>query len=220
MDTRAPAPWHLRGSGYVFLFRSGSRAAGEARPLPGFTFSRGLGAVMLLDYTESDVGPYRELLFIPGTYARGRRRFYSISRIFVSTQVSVDNGRENWAIPKEVADFEVTPEGRDERVRVSSGGRLFFDARLRSGRVRIPASTRLVPAFLRTLCQIRDGRLYFTAPSGGGRVTRAHIEDARIDQAMFPDFVRYPGLLSVHVSDLRMHFPVATVEEDERREST
>ena len=86
----APPPWDLTGRGYVFLFTGAPDVRGPTTP-PGSRFAGGLGAVMLLDYTSSDVGPYRELLFVPGRYSLGGRRCYSISRIYVSTPESVAN---------------------------------------------------------------------------------------------------------------------------------
>jgi acetoacetate decarboxylase len=55
----------------------------------------------------SGVGPYKELLFIPGVFHINGRYTYSISKIYVSTEASVRSGIENWAIPKEVADFTI-----------------------------------------------------------------------------------------------------------------
>jgi hypothetical protein len=47
------------------------------------------------------------LLYIGGTLKFGQKRHYSISKIYVSTQDSIDNGQKNWGIPKEMAHFEV-----------------------------------------------------------------------------------------------------------------
>jgi hypothetical protein len=213
MDVQAPAPWQLRGSGYVFIFLGRDRSLDGEGP-PGFDFVGGLGVVMLLDYTESDAGPYRELLFVPGSFQRrrGGGRFYSVTRIYVSSMASVTNGRRNWAIPKELAKFEIGRDGRDEHVRVTSGGRPFFEARISRSSLALPMTGALIPASRRTLCQHRDGNLFFTAPTGSGRVTLARIRHATIDERMFPDFRRFGPLLSLHVGDLRLRFPVAVVE--------
>lgn len=55
----------------------------------------------------SGVGPYRELLFIPGAFHINGRYTFSIPKIYVSTETSVNSGIKNWGIPKEVADFTV-----------------------------------------------------------------------------------------------------------------
>nr|WP_254606064.1 hypothetical protein [Deinococcus sp. JMULE3] len=66
------------------------------------------GALMLVRYAQSGVGPYDELLWVSLSGAP------QVTRIVVSTQDSVEWGRRNWAIPKSRADFawEGVP-GRD-----------------------------------------------------------------------------------------------------------
>jgi hypothetical protein len=206
-----PPPWHLTGRGYVFLFLGAGDIRGPTTP-PGSRFAGGLGVVMILDYTSSDVGPYRELLFIPGTYAQSERRCYSISRIYVSTQGSVTNGWRNWGIPKELADFEIEEGRKGDRVRVAASGRTFFDARLGRGSVALPLTAALLPASLRTIRQFHDGRLIRTAPVGSGAVSCARLVSAEIDEKMFPDFRRFRRLLAVHVGGIRMRFPVPELE--------
>lgn len=71
------------------------------------SFVGGYGALMLVDYSESNCGPYRELLLIPGSFRVRDKTLASISRIFVSTTESLASGRRNWGIPKELADFSV-----------------------------------------------------------------------------------------------------------------
>ncbi|KAJ7782669.1 hypothetical protein B0H16DRAFT_1493935 [Mycena metata] len=58
-------------------------------------------------YSAAPVGPYDELIYIPGRWAynltdSGLR----ITQIYVSTNASVFNGRTNWNIPKHLADFD------------------------------------------------------------------------------------------------------------------
>src|SRR4051794_14743049 len=110
MSATYPAPWNLRGSGHIFFYRFSQALLAQEAAVPTFmrpTFVGGLGALMMVDYSQSNCGPYQELLLIPGRCLMGGRSYYSISRIFVSTDVSVVNGRRNWGIPKEQADFRV-----------------------------------------------------------------------------------------------------------------
>ena len=65
----APAPWSLTGQGFILFFRF-SRAALDAEapvrdPMRG-RWLGGVGALMIVDYATSDVGPYREILLVPG----------------------------------------------------------------------------------------------------------------------------------------------------------
>ena len=114
---RVAPPWHLEGSGSILLFRFESDFLERDAFLPEALRSEldgRLGLVMLVDYDESPVGPYWELLFLSGPFQWEGRRSFSISRIYVSTEASAVNGRENWGIPKEVADFEVDRRGRTD----------------------------------------------------------------------------------------------------------
>ena len=108
---RKPAPWDLTGSGWMVALKAPPGSPSRDAFLPGSLAGQGRGAIsylMYVDYAESACGPYRELLFIPGAFpfADGGRHL-TISRILVSTWYSVVNGRLNWGIPKDRADFEV-----------------------------------------------------------------------------------------------------------------
>ncbi|RHZ16899.1 hypothetical protein DYB37_001068 [Aphanomyces astaci] len=134
-------PWTLSvGSMYVLPFiasRSNARQQAALRAhLPSdadradFTGS-GPGFVMLIRYTDSPVGPYDELLLVPGAFtppssstpiavehhiqerylqAHGLLASRRVTRIFVSSEASLRNGRRNWGIRKELADFTWTQQ--------------------------------------------------------------------------------------------------------------
>ncbi|KAL4954128.1 hypothetical protein BDW69DRAFT_163788 [Aspergillus filifer] len=81
-----------------------------------------LKCVMIVRYEETDVGPYDELIFIPGraTNPNNNKRDMRITTIYVSTDASVWNGRRNWNIPKHRAifDFKSVPGTKDIALRV------------------------------------------------------------------------------------------------------
>ena len=97
----APAPWDLAGRGYIFAVWMPQDVLDHGSFIPPQTPRAGRGRVafaMFVDYSSSDVGPYHELLYIPGKLRFGEDRRdarLSISRIFVSSQASVVNGRLN-----------------------------------------------------------------------------------------------------------------------------
>lgn len=101
-----PAPWQLNGYGYILLYQFKKSFTNEEAPefLKGKAIS-GFGSMMLVNYESSNCGPYGELLFIPGKYAHENKKLNTISKIYVSSMDSVDNGRANWGIPKEMAHF-------------------------------------------------------------------------------------------------------------------
>ena len=85
-------------------------------------FTGGLGMIQIVRYLDTPVGPYDELLVIPGTYQiadgpqRGKSRL-RITRIYVSQRETTYNGRKNWNIPKHLARFEFSapPVGQGEK---------------------------------------------------------------------------------------------------------
>ena len=171
---RQPAPWDLTGSGWVVALRMAPGSPLRDAFLPGALAGRGQGAIaylMYVDYAESACGPYRELLFIPGSFpfADGRRHL-TISRILVSTWDSVVNGRINWGIPKDRADFEVAEVlagKREERIRVVSEGRELCDLRFASVPFMpsLPVSSALLPERYLTLAQHFGQVSMFAAPT-------------------------------------------------------
>ncbi|KAK9771488.1 hypothetical protein SCAR479_11827 [Seiridium cardinale] len=121
-----PAPWKLKGTVYTVTFWS---RAGE---LPAFAYSPleassafadpqisgqhrgGTSQIQIIRYTESPVGPYDELILVPGffdyTVAEGgtikTQKNARVTRIYVSQKYTCWNGRKNWNIPKHLAHFE------------------------------------------------------------------------------------------------------------------
>ncbi len=213
----APAPWQLQGRGYIAMLRfpEGSDAQDAFLPpsLAGRRARSRFGWMMFVDYQTSDVGPYHELLFIPGSFpfADGQRHL-SISRIFVSTLDSVVNGQRNWGIPKDVAQFDVRyREGGLDRVRVSRDGKVFADLAFSSLPIWLPFSTALVPRSLRTLGQHHDGQTFIYTPSAGGWIKPARLRHARFDAQVFPDLAQARPVLAVQVPRFHMTFPVSHV---------
>jgi len=217
---RAPAPWTLSGCGYITAIRCDSDFLDEDCFLePEQVPSRRgrIAYMMLVDYTDSPVGPYQELLFIPGRVATmsGAWR-WTISRIFVSTEASVSNGRENWGIPKELADFDVhydtTGRGCDE-FQVARDGHTFARMSFRPWGFSMPVTTRILPASMCTLVQAWRGREFVFAPEASGRAGPAKMAECAIDPDVFPDLTRGTVLTCLQVPDFTMTFPVARIDE-------
>ncbi|MDD3447047.1 MAG: hypothetical protein PHS60_16695 [Zavarzinia sp.] len=211
----APAPWAIEGRGFATVLRM-EGAALDADPfvvpeLRGRRRGGRLAFMMYVDYAATPVGPYRELLFIPGQYDFGGRRFWSISRIYVSTMDSVVNGRRNWGIPKDVAQFDVEPVKGGERVCVRFDGREVAGFTLRRAPLTVPVTTAVVPAGLRRLGQVLGGHLFTLSPSASGRTGPGGISDLRSDPALFPYLAKARPLVTVDISRFHMTFPLATI---------
>jgi hypothetical protein len=206
----APPPWTLHGDGVVIVAHFPESFVREQGFLADFqrdSYRGYIGTVMLVDYHTSRVGPYRELLFIPGLFSLGGRTSFSISKIYVSTYESVWNGIENWGIPKEQADFNLTTLPNGTRVfEVSQNGRLFFSARVKPWSFRFPVSTALLPGF--QVVQQRRNDLLLTQPEATGKGRLASLKDVEIDSAYFPDIRRGTVLSTIAVEDFTMTFPI------------
>lgn len=213
----APPPWSLTGRGTILLVTLPKDALDDPAFVPAELRGRrhgGQALVMFVDYEHSAVGPYRELLYIPGRFDFPNGRHYSITRIYVSTMASVVNGRINWGIPKDCCDFDYRygADGRDV-FDVSHGSRRFAHLETRARGPRLPFTTGLLPKALLTLSQFYEGRQFTYIPSAGGQVQFAKVTDWAFDGDLFPNLARGRVLACVRTPRFRMTFPVSTVSE-------
>ncbi len=209
IQTPVPAPWTLRGEGIILLFRFKKSWVDQAANLPEYLhqkFKGGFGYVMLVDYQESPVGPYKELLFIPGKF--GEEKLQSITTIFVDSDASTLNGRANWAIPKQTADFHWQKEKGLDRVDVTLNGKPVFQASIRSGGISFPMSTGLLPIRLR---QELEDQVLFTQPEGKGWGKLARIQEVEVDPQLFPDIRGIKPILAMKVSPFTLTFPKPSI---------
>jgi len=213
-----PAPWSLQGQGWIVALKlpAGHPAQGAFLP-PEFAGQcrGGHALLMFVDYAQSDCGPYHELLLIPGSFPfRDGRRHLSISRILVSTWDSVVNGRRNWGIPKDRADFDVrygVDGGREDHIVLRDGGRVMADLHFRSWPLSLPVFGGIVPERLRTLAQRHAGADYFYAPSSRGWIRPGKVVSWKFDPELFPDLAGARVVAALKIPSFHMTFPVARV---------
>lgn len=137
MPPYPPEPWDLRGQLYTSVFRVplAAFAPGELDELPpGWTLVAPGGSAVVgaawVDYQPNGVLAYRELMATVLMRRRWRLAPH-VLRIWVDSEASRDGGRELWAIPKELADFELGSERWQSR----------FSARIPGETAPIAAST-------------------------------------------------------------------------------
>ncbi len=216
MESIYPAPWTLSGKGYILLYRFTKTFVEENANLPEFLkgcFAGGFGALMLVDYSTSDAGPYGELLFIPGKFKHQGKKLNTISKIYVSTMASVENGRRNWGIPKERADFTFQSTGpHTEKVSIFSGESTIAEFTLESGKLAFPVNTKLFPF---PLVQYHEGKYYYTTFQGRGTGKLAKLKGVRINPQLFPDVSGFQPVAAMKVEPFKITFPVATVASSE-----
>ena len=216
----APPPWTLTGNGLILVAHFPEafvRAQGFLAPYQQFAYRGWIGAVMLVDYATSPVGPYQELLFIPGLFRFGYTTSFSISKIYVSTNDSVWNGRRNWGIPKEVADFSfvANPDG-SQTISVRSNDQPVLSLRAKPWGLRFPITTKLLPGF-RVMQEPLPtdkpsagpaGGLLLTKPSASGSARLTLLSDIQVNKNLFPDFSQTHPIVALSVENIRMRFPL------------
>jgi len=210
----APPPWTLTGNGLIFIAHFPEpfvREHGFLQPYQQTAYRGWIGTVILADYHTSNVGPYQELLFIPGLFRFGQTTAFSISKIYVSSQDSVANGRANWGIPKEQADFkfEAGPSGQ-QRISVSRDGQPFFSVRAKAWGPHLPITTRLLPGFRvaqEPLPPSNASQLLLTAPVASGKARLTTLTDLTVNTAYFPNLGQIKPLVALTIADFKMTFP-------------
>ncbi|XDD49935.1 acetoacetate decarboxylase [Leptospira sp. WS92.C1] len=205
-----PAPWKLNGEGFLFPLwakKDYNREMGFFSDEDSKQYSGGLGSLMLVNYSTSDVGPYFELLYIPGNFKYKDRTYKRITRIFVSSQKSVEEGILNWAIPKERADFIWIQDGNLTKISVLRNGKEFFRATIATKGFSFPVSTKILPYSL--LQKVSRGYLR-TQFVGKGKGRIASIREIWSDEAVFPDVLK-GGVFKtgVHSNPFELIFPIA-----------
>ncbi|MFD3001581.1 hypothetical protein ACFS7Z_14515 [Pontibacter toksunensis] len=208
-DLIAPPPWRLAGEGTVLLYhfpRGFNQEYGFMEPFQSKGYKGWIGAVMLVEYTTSEVGPYFELLCIPGFFTIGGKFTFSVSRIFVSTHESAWNGRHNWGLPKQVADFTVVKRADGERLyEVEVDGHLFLKAHVKPWSPSVPFSNKVVP-FTRIVQQIQD-QLLLTRPVASGYMQLASLKQVAAEPNYFPPLHQLKPLACLYMPDFLMTFP-------------
>ncbi|KAI9677714.1 MAG: hypothetical protein M1829_002486 [Trizodia sp. TS-e1964] len=119
--TLAPAPWTCKCETYWLPFWSSSTLPADAyapleassaafsSPALAGSFHGGLGMMQIVRYSDTPVGPYDELLLLPGAFSvpgtSPEKKHNRVTRIYVSQKATTYNGRKNWNIPKHLARF-------------------------------------------------------------------------------------------------------------------
>lgn len=71
---------------------------------------------MLVNYEKYPVWPYRELLIIPGKFRKSHKQ--AITKIYVDSEASTQNGRANWGVPKQTLSFVWEKNSEEDPIRI------------------------------------------------------------------------------------------------------
>jgi hypothetical protein len=205
-NLQTPAPWQLEGEGIILVYKFSKKWVETFGQLPSNLvgkFKGGLGYLMLVNYKNSPVGPYRELLFIPGKfYPHGKQ---SITKIYVDSEASTQNGRANWGIPKKTLPISWEEENGKISIKIISGDRTIFSCEVRTIGIPFPTSTSFLPIDLH---QTFKNLTYYTKPTGSGWGKLAKVTIKEIDNAYFPDLRSQNPLIAVKIKPFRINFPI------------
>jgi len=215
-----PAPWTLSGTGVMIFFPAHKKNVLDSAFIGAEnreSFRGGMGAVMLVHYENADCGPYDELLYIPGFFEHNNKTYIRITKIFVSSQASVEWGRRNWAIPKELADFEWR-QGKKEwhiDVRQPKTGNSIYSVSLSPRFFSFPITTSLLPWKLlqKQASQYSQGEDFYLEPALDGRGSARICFIDRVEGSKdFPDYheMSHGPRIAVAIDPFKMTFPVAT----------
>ncbi len=207
------APWNLKGYGYILIYKFKKEWIMESPHIDDEVkqnFKGGFGSIMLVNYKSSNVGPYKELLFIPSSFSIKNKKKKRISKIYVSTQESVENGKRNWAIPKEFANFKFIKTDRNsENIIVSKNNIDFFNINLQSSSLMFPVNTNLMPF---PLAQRYNDKIYFTKFNGKGWGRFTKIKNISVNSDYFPSFASKP-LIAIKIQPFNINFPKPIIED-------
>ncbi|MBP9885482.1 MAG: acetoacetate decarboxylase [Leptospiraceae bacterium] len=218
-----PPPWNLTGEGFIIPFlgvKSKLLEKGFINEEDKKDFRGGLGACMFVNYQTSNVGPYFELLFIPGDFEfknpkfpKHRGKLYKkITKIYVSSAISIQEGRLNWAIPKEFANFQWIKENNKTKISVTSeDNHMFLETEFTSRFISFPVSTKLYPV---SLLQRSDDKtkLMNTKFNGNGMSRYASIDKWISDEKFFAEINDISNFkLGLSMKEFNIVFPIPEI---------
>lgn len=209
MDNLTQAPWRLTGEGYVMLFKFPREYLIDNGFLNGIApekFIGGLSCIIFANYFSSPVGPYQELLFLPGKVICGHKKGYTITKAYVSSEASQINGRQNWAIPKETATFNVEKVNQEnEHIRVSRDQRLVLDVSIKASGLSWPLHSGFLPS---TIIQFSENYCYQTHLKGEGLGQLAQNLKVDVNPDFFPHFAFYKHVLIMRIKKFKLRLPI------------
>jgi hypothetical protein len=192
------APWQLQGRGAVIPIWQSSK--------------RRMGLLIVADYQQSDAGPYQELLWIDDLRRGVVDGHPTISKIYVSTQLSVDSGHANWGIPKQLGQFKLDQQAQQLTLSVRTPQHDFVASLcMRAYGPAFRINSRWLPTAWLTLVQDWAGSRFRFTPQARGMARLARVPVWALDAVHFTQpSGRVLGALLI--DDFQMSFPVAHIQ--------
>jgi hypothetical protein len=204
---QALPPWILEGEAVVLSYKFSKKWVEVCGQLPEHLagkFEGGLGFIVLVNYHKSPIGPYREILLIPGKFKGSGKQ--TITKVYVSSETSSQNGRANWGFPKITLPISWNDEVNKTVISMMDGEKEVLSFQVKSGGISFPVSTSILPIDLH---QLWDGVNFHIKPSGSGKGKLAKGELITLDSTYFPDINGKKPLFTMKIDPFRIEFPVA-----------
>ncbi len=167
----------------------------------------GFGAMIFADYSKSGIGPYQELLFIPGKFELGGEERYLVTKAYVNEPAAVNENGEGYFGHKKVAKFRVeTLTDNKTLIAVNSlKGEPIVKMEMRNWcGVKLPISSSVTNFPLMQL--LKGNRRYLWKYEGQGNITMAKIESAQVRPAYFPDIAQETPMVTFLIDDFSFDF--------------
>jgi hypothetical protein len=205
--------YEFKGNGYIMFYRFDEEFVRLGTFLPETlknNFCGGLGAVLYMHYSKSEIGPYEELLFIPGKFCYRGQKNHFISKAYVSTDEAVKFRQDNWSIPTEKATFSNEfLANRFENVTTYVNGEDVASFELRTGRIRFRVGTSRFFSF--SLMQLHGDEPVKLNYSGAITAKFAGLESIKVRPAFFPDVAGFTPLTIFKLKNFTFRLSKATV---------
>ncbi len=206
--------YEFKGNGYVLFYRFDEEFTRLETFLPENlknNYCRGLGAVLYMNYTKSEIGPYEELLFIPGKFCYRGKKNHFISKAYVSTEEAARFGRENWFIPKEKATFtKQALKNNIENISTYIENEEAACFEIKKGKIRFKLGTSKYLSF--SLMQLNGDEPVKLNYSGTVTANFAKLSSIRIRPAFFPDIAKFTPLAVFKMKNFTLRLPKAGKE--------
>jgi hypothetical protein len=187
-----PAPWRSSVDALLWLHPATRTARGLLPPQLATRAGMPVTIGGLISYRDGPVGPYREIFGAP-VMLRGAPVLSHIPFMAVDSAASVAGGRGNWALPKELADFDGDP-GRPGAVTARGDGwGLRITATARARRLPMTMTTRAAQVW-------PDGQVRTFSVRMRGRARLARVQVEHLAASPLGDWLVEGGHLAVLVS--------------------
>ncbi|GEM_PF-1457380 len=204
-----PPPWELRGNGFVVFYRFPKEFLNTYSLVPNVLrslFCGGIGAMMLFDYYQTPVGPYSEILFIPGQFAYENKKYHSITRRLATSRESAAAGYAQWGIPEEKGTVHfIYLDNRYTRIRLAVNDKKTADG---AAHTEITFKTNGIPLFMPSWCMPNrllhcDGKhLYRSRIKIKTRARLCRIKNNIVQHPSFPDTTTLRPLAVLHIPEM------------------